>query len=64
LEERIAQIIDEKRALAGKIIETSGATGDGWITELDDDALAELVKLGADALADEGVEANDGGVPA
>ena len=51
LEERIAQIIDEKRALAGRIIETSGATGEGWITELDDDALAELVSLGADALA-------------
>ncbi|MCZ4496151.1 MAG: helZ [Thermoleophilia bacterium] len=64
LEERIAQIIDEKRALAGKIIETSGATGEGWITELDDDALAELVKLGKDAMADEGIEADDGGVPA
>jgi superfamily II DNA or RNA helicase len=51
LEERIAQIIDDKRALAGRIIETSGATGEGWITDLDDDALAELVSLGSDALA-------------
>ena len=40
LEERIAQIIDDKRALAGKIIETAGAKGEGWITELDDEALA------------------------
>ena len=50
LEERIAQIIDDKRALAGRIIETSGATGEGWITELDDDALAALVSLGSDAV--------------
>jgi SNF2 family DNA or RNA helicase len=52
LEERIAQIIDEKRALAGKIIDTQGASGEGWITELDDDALAELIALGKDALAE------------
>ncbi len=59
LEERIAQIIDDKRALAGKIIDTQGASGEGWITELDDDALAELVALGKDALAEaeEGKEA-------
>ncbi|MCW2927712.1 MAG: helZ [Thermoleophilia bacterium] len=58
LEERIAQIIDDKRALAGKIIDTQGAAGEGWITELDDDALAELVALGKDALAEaeEGAE--------
>ncbi|MCW2925033.1 MAG: helZ [Thermoleophilia bacterium] len=52
LEERIAQIIDDKRALAGKIIDTQGASGEGWITELDDEALAELVALGKDALAE------------
>ncbi len=59
LEERIAQIIDDKRALAGKVIDTKGASGEGWITELDDDALAELVALGKDALAEaeEGREA-------
>jgi superfamily II DNA or RNA helicase len=59
LEERIAQIIDDKRALAGKIIDTQGAAGEGWITELDDDALAALVALGSDALAEakEGAEA-------
>ncbi|MCW2974134.1 MAG: helZ [Thermoleophilia bacterium] len=53
LEERIAQIIDEKRALAGRIIETSGAAGEGWITELDDDALAALVSLSADVVTPE-----------
>jgi SNF2 family DNA or RNA helicase len=59
LEERNAQIIDDKRALAGKIIDTQGASGEGWITELDDDALAELVALGKDAMAEaeEGAEA-------
>ena len=56
LEERIAQIIDEKRALAGRIIDTQGATGEGWITELDDDALAELVALGQDAIAESDAE--------
>ena len=29
-----------------------GASGEGWITELDDDALAELIALGQDALAE------------
>jgi len=52
LEERIAQIIDDKRALAGKIIETAGSSGEGWITELDDDALIELIALGKDAVAE------------
>jgi superfamily II DNA or RNA helicase len=61
LEERIAQIIDDKRALAGKIIDTQGASGEGWITELDDDALAELVALGKDAIA-EAEEAAESGV--
>jgi hypothetical protein len=63
LEERIAQIIDDKRALAGKVIDVQGAAGEGWITELDDDALAELVALGQDALAEAKQGAEDGPVP-
>lgn len=50
LEERIAQIIDEKRALAGRIIEVSGASGEGWITELGNDELAELIALSSPAI--------------
>jgi non-specific serine/threonine protein kinase len=46
LEERIAQVIDDKRALAGRIIEVSGG-GEGWITELGDTELEELVALAA-----------------
>ena len=50
LEERIASIIDEKRQLAGRIIEVSG-TGEGWITELGDTELEALISLGAGELA-------------
>ncbi len=49
LEERIAQIIDEKRALAGRIIEVRGQ-GEGWVTELTDDELEALVSLGSGSL--------------
>ncbi|MBW3551615.1 MAG: hypothetical protein KY442_12725 [Proteobacteria bacterium] len=42
---------------------THGATGEGWITELDDDALSELVALGQDALA-EAEEGRQAGVVA
>lgn len=52
LEERIAQIIDEKRALAGRIIEVSGAAGEGWITELGNDELAELISLSSPAIGE------------
>lgn len=49
LEERIAEMLDRKRALADAVV----GSGETWITELDDDALAELVRLSADApLAD------------
>jgi SNF2 family DNA or RNA helicase len=51
LEERIGQVIDEKRALAGRIIEASGG-GEGWVTELGDEELAELVALGSDVAPD------------
>jgi superfamily II DNA or RNA helicase len=41
LEERIARMIDEKRALADAVL----GEGESWITELDDDTLRELVRL-------------------
>ena len=46
LEERISDLLEEKRALAETIV----GGGDGWVTEFDDDALANLVLLGDDAL--------------
>ncbi|CAN5218403.1 DEAD/DEAH box helicase [soil metagenome] len=45
LEERIAEMLDRKRALADAVV----GAGETWITELDDDALAELVRLSVDA---------------
>ena len=42
LEERIAQVLAEKSALADAVV----GAGEAWITELDDDELAELVGLG------------------
>lgn len=47
LEERIAQIIDEKRALAGRIIEVR-SQGEGWVTELNDNELEALISLGSE----------------
>jgi superfamily II DNA or RNA helicase len=41
LEERIAAMIDDKRALADAVL----GDGEAWLTELDDDALRELVDL-------------------
>jgi SNF2 family DNA or RNA helicase len=41
LEERIAALIDDKRALADAVL----GEGEAWLTELDDDALRELVAL-------------------
>jgi SNF2 family DNA or RNA helicase len=46
LEERIAQVIDEKRALAGRVIETAGGS-ESWVTELGDGELEELIGLGS-----------------
>ena len=57
VEERIAEMLERKRALADAVV----GAGETWITELDDAALAELVALSADApLADEGLAAEEG----
>jgi hypothetical protein len=55
IEERIAVLLDRKRALADAVV----GTGETWITELDDDELRELVALSTDDLADE----DDAGEP-
>jgi SNF2 family DNA or RNA helicase len=47
LEERIGQIIDDKRALAGRVIDVAPGAGEGWMTELSDSELEELVSLSA-----------------
>jgi SNF2 family DNA or RNA helicase len=45
LEERIAELLERKRALADTVV----GAGETWITELDDSALAELVALSRNA---------------
>jgi hypothetical protein len=45
LEERIDGILEEKRSLA----ETVMGSGEGWLTELDDQALSTIIALGKDA---------------
>ena len=50
LEERIAALIDDKRQLADAVL----GEGEAWLTELDDDALHDLVRLDPDAVADDG----------
>lgn len=47
LEERIGSIIDDKRALAGRVIDVAPGAGEGWMTELSDAELEELVSLSA-----------------
>ncbi|KFU77938.1 DEAD/DEAH box helicase, partial [Amycolatopsis lurida] len=42
LEERIAKVLETKRGLADAVI----GAGENWITELSDDELADLVRLG------------------
>ncbi|WIX89244.1 SNF2-related protein [Amycolatopsis sp. DG1A-15b] len=42
LEERIAEVLEKKRGLAESIV----GAGEDWITELSDDELADLVRLG------------------
>ena len=49
LEERIAELLDRKRALADAVV----GTGETWITELDDDELHELVALSTADVAGE-----------
>ncbi|HLO66348.1 MAG TPA: DEAD/DEAH box helicase [Holophaga sp.] len=45
LEEKIDAMLESKRDLADRVV----GTGEGWLTELDDDALRRLVVLEADA---------------
>ena len=49
LEERIANLLTAKRALAEQVM----GGNDQWVAELDDDALRRLVTLGADAVMEE-----------
>jgi hypothetical protein len=49
LEDRIAALLERKRALADSVI----ATGDAWLTELPDEELRALVALDPDAVLDE-----------
>ena len=49
LEERIDALLEEKRALAEQVV----GSGEGWVTELDDDALRALVSLGEDAVVED-----------
>jgi SNF2 family DNA or RNA helicase len=55
IEERIAELLDRKRALADAVI----GTGEAWITELDDDELRELVALSTADLQDEVVDEDE-----
>jgi SNF2 family DNA or RNA helicase len=48
LEERIDQMIEQKRQLAERIV----GSGEGWLTELSTDQIRELVALSADAVAE------------
>ena len=48
VEERIDAMITRKRDLAEPVV----GSGEGWITELDQDALRELIRLGDDAVGD------------
>jgi superfamily II DNA or RNA helicase len=45
LEERIAELLERKRALADAVV----GAGETWLAELDDAALADLVRLSRDA---------------
>ena len=45
VEDRIAALLEAKRALADVVV----GSGEGWISELDDAALADLVRLSVDA---------------
>ena len=48
VEERIAGVLDDKRALAGSVV----AAGEAWITELDDAELRDLVALSTADVSD------------
>lgn len=49
LEERIDALLEEKRALAESVV----GQGEAWVTELDDNALRDLVSLGRSALLED-----------
>jgi len=49
LEERIDQMLEEKRSLANQVV----GSGERWVTDLDDDALRRLIALGEDAVLEE-----------
>ena len=49
IEERIADLLERKRALADAVV----GEGETWITELDDEELRELVALSADDVEDD-----------
>jgi superfamily II DNA or RNA helicase len=59
LEEKIDAMLEAKRDLADRVV----GTGEGWLTELDDDALRRLVLLepDADIMGDEDVNGNGNG---
>lgn len=42
LEDRIAEVLEKKRSLAESVV----GEGEGWVTELSDEELADLVSLG------------------
>ncbi|WP_369069885.1 DEAD/DEAH box helicase [Kineococcus terrestris] len=48
VEERVDALVARKRDLAGRVV----GSGEGWIAGLDRDALAELVRLGEDAVGE------------
>jgi superfamily II DNA or RNA helicase len=48
VEERIARLLNDKRSLADAVV----GAGEGWVAELDDEALADLVRLGRGELDD------------
>jgi superfamily II DNA or RNA helicase len=48
LEERIDEMIERKIGIAADVV----GSGEGWLTELSNDALRKLLQLGADALGD------------
>ena len=50
LEERIDQMIEQKKALAESVI----GTGETWLTELSNEALKELLSLRQDSVSNEG----------
>jgi SNF2 family DNA or RNA helicase len=49
LEERIDQLLDEKRELFKTVV----GSGERWVTELDDDQLRELVMLAQEPKAED-----------